>query len=151
MRLTEEPETVVRPDMHYVFVERTGPFLTSAPEAWQEAHRLTPEIAKHNTITGYLSQYQLEPPVYRAGVSVAEAPKALPEGMRHERAEGGKYARFVLMGPYSQLPEASCRVFGIVAERKIPVRAGFKIENYVNDPRVTPEDQVMTEILIPTE
>jgi effector-binding domain-containing protein len=42
-------------------------------------------------------------------------------------------------------------VFGIVAEKKIPVRAGFNIENYVNDPRVTPEDEVMTEILFPTE
>jgi effector-binding domain-containing protein len=55
-----------------------------------------------------------------------------------------------LTGPYSQLPEASGRVFHIVAEKKIPVRDDFCIENYANDPRTTPEPQLMTAILIPT-
>ena len=45
------------------------------------------------------------------------------------------------------LPEACGRVFLIVAEKKIPQRDDFCIENYVNDPRTTPEDQLITEIL----
>ena len=63
---------------------------------------------------------------------------------------GGKYTRFILTGPFSQLPEASGRVFKIVAEKKIPLRDGYNIENYVNDPRTTPEDQLLTEIMFPT-
>ena len=31
MKLTQEPETVTWPEMHYVFVEEIGPFQTSAP------------------------------------------------------------------------------------------------------------------------
>jgi effector-binding domain-containing protein len=31
------------------------------------------------------------------------------------------------------------------------VRDDFAIENYMNDPRATPEDQLITHILIPTE
>ncbi len=38
----------------------------------------------------------------------------------------------------------------MVAEKKIPVRDDYAIENYMNDPRVTPEDQLITHILVPT-
>jgi effector-binding domain-containing protein len=48
------------------------------------------------------------------------------------------------------MPEASRRVFQIVSERKIQLRDDFCIENYANDPRVTPEPELITQILIPT-
>ena len=38
MLLTEVPNSVHWTPTHYVFVERTGPFLKIAPEAWQTAH-----------------------------------------------------------------------------------------------------------------
>jgi effector-binding domain-containing protein len=41
-------------------------------------------------------------------------------------------------------------VFEIVAEKKIQMRDDYCIENYTNDPRTTPEEQLVTEILIPT-
>ena len=57
--------------------------------------------------------------------------------------------KFVLTGSYSNLPQASGRVFEIVAEKKIQLRDDFCIENYTNDPRTTPEDKLVTEILLP--
>lgn len=69
---------------------------------------------------------------------------------QNEKAPGGKYTRFILTGPFSQLPEVTGRVFKIVAEKKFPLRNGFNIEHYVNDPRTTPEDQLTTEIMFPT-
>src|SRR5204863_8326889 len=56
---------------------------------------------------------------YIAGVSLAAGPKDLPAGLEYTKFEGGKYSRFVLTGPYSDLPEACGRVFEIVSERKI--------------------------------
>ena len=150
MPLNETPDTATWPETHYVFVEKIGPFLNTAPQAWQQLHQLTSAIAAQNTIEKYFSLYNMEKQIYRAGVSVASAPKDLPEGVRYEKSPGGKYTRFVLTGPFSQLPEASGRVFKIVAERKIPLRDGYNIENYVNDPRTTPEDQLVTEIMFPT-
>ena len=147
--LTREPDTVYWPETHYVFVEKIGPFHQSAPQAWQEAHRLIPALAEHNSITGYFSLYKVGPQIYRAGVSVAAPPVNLPAGMSYEKFPGGKYSRFVLTGPYSNLPEASGRAHNLVAEKKIPLRDGYNIENYVNDPRVTPEDKLITEILFP--
>ena len=150
MKLTQEPEIITWPETHYGFIEKIGPFQNTAPQAWQELHKLTPGISEHNRIIGYMSLYNVGPKIYRAGVSLAAEPKNLPEGLEYMKFKGGKYSRFVLTGAYSNLPEASRRVFEIVSERKIQLRDDFCIENYVNDPRTTPEEQLVTEILVPT-
>jgi DNA gyrase inhibitor GyrI len=71
-------------------------------------------------VIGFISLYKAPAQIYRAGVSVAEPPKELPEGVRYEKFKGGKYSKFVLTGPYSQLPAASGRVFELVKQRKSP-------------------------------
>ena len=151
MNLTEMPETVNWPPTHYVFVEKVGPFMENAPQAWQDLHKLLPQIAGSSQVTGHLSLYKVGPKIYRAGISVAAPPKELPDGLKYEEFKGGKYSQFALSGSYAQLPQASRRVFEIVAESKLKERDDFCIENYVNDPRTTPEDQLLTQILIPTE
>ena len=77
-------------------------------------------------------------------------PQQVPEGLAYEKFKGGKYMKFVLTGPYSDLPQASGRVFEIVSGKKIQLRDDYCIENYANDPRTTPEDKLITEILVPT-
>jgi effector-binding domain-containing protein len=150
MKLTEEPTIVTWPETHYVFVEKIGPFQETAPQAWNSVHPIVPAISEHNQVTGYTSLYKVGPKVYRAGVSVAAEPKNLPADLRYEKFKGGKYSKFVLTGPYSNLPEASRRVFEIAVEKKIQMRDDYCIENYMNDPRTTPEEELVTEILIPT-
>lgn len=150
MNLTEQPEIVNWPETHYVFVEKVGPFMNTAQQAWQNAHEFVPELSKNNKITGYMSLYKVGPQVYRAGFALATAPVELPAGLSYEKFAGGKYSRFVLTGSYRQLPQASGRVFELMAEKEIQVRDDFNIENYVNDPKTTPEDQLITDILIPT-
>ena len=150
LQLTEVPEVVTWPETHYVFIEKVGPFQNTAPQAWQQMHQLVANILEQNKITGYMSLYKVSPQVYRAGVALAAAPKDLPEGLAYEKFPGGKYSRFVLTGPYSNLPEACGRVFQIVADTKIQMRDDYGIENYVTDPRTTPEEKSITEILVPT-
>jgi len=150
MSLNEHPEVVTWPEMHYVFVERIGPFMENAGAAWQQAHPLVPALAENNKITGYMALYKMEPKIYRAGFSIAAEPVKLPEGLKYEKVKGGNYVRFELTGPYDQLPKASGRAWAIVAEKKIEVRDDFAIENYVNDPRMTPPEQLVTHIMIPT-
>jgi len=150
LNLTEKPEIVTWPETHYTFIEKIGPFQDTAPQAWKELHQLIPAIAEHNQITGYTSLYKVAPKIYRAGVSLSAELKNLPPGLRYEKFKGGKYSRFVLTGPYSNLPEASGRVFQMVSDQKIPLRDDFNIENYVNDPRTTTESDLITQILIPT-
>jgi effector-binding domain-containing protein len=150
VKLSQEPEIVTWPETRYVFIEKIGPFQNTAPQAWQSLHQLVPKISEHNKISGYMSLYKVQPKIYRAGVSLAAEPKNLPADVEYLKFKGGKYSRFVLTGPYSDLPEASGRVFEIVGKKNIRLRDDFCIENYVNDPRTTPEEQLITEILIPT-
>ena len=150
LRLTEAPEVVNWPETHYVFIERVGPFQNTAPQAWQQLHPLVPRLLEQNKITGYMSLYKVAPQIYRAGLALAAPPEDLPGGLTYEKFPGGKYSRFVLTGPYANLPEACSRVFQIVAEARVPLRDDFGIENYISDPRITPEEQLVTQILVPT-
>ena len=88
--------------------------------------------------------------IYRAGISVAAHPAVLPEGLSYTEFRGGKFSRFVLTGPYSELGAASSRVMQIISTTKLPLRDDYFIENYRNDPRTTPEAELITEILVPT-
>lgn len=150
MNLTQVPESVNWPETHYVFLEKVGPFMNTAPQAWTDVHKLIPAVAEHNQIIGYMSLYKVGPQIYRAGVAVSAPPADLPAGLQYEKFSGGRYSKFVLTGSYSQLPEASGRAFQLAEEHNLPLRNAFNIENYVNDPRATPEDQLITEILFPT-
>lgn len=150
MNLNEHPEIVNWPEMHYVFVERVGPFMENAPAAWQQVHTLVAAVSENNRITGGMALYKMGPKIYRAGFSIAAPPVKLPESIRYEKFHGGKYLSFELTGPYSDLPEASGRAWAIVGEKKIELRDDFAIENYLNDPKSTPPEQLITHIMIPT-
>lgn len=151
MNLTEEPVIVEWPETHYVFVEMAGPFDQTAQQSWQRLHRSAPALAAHNTITGFTSLFRMRPPVYRAGATLAAAAVELPEGLEYVLFAGGRYSKFVYTGPYPGLHQAYKRVTEIIAERSMQLRDDYNIENYLNDPKTTPEDQLITEILYPAQ
>lgn len=152
INLNENPDIVDWSETHYVYVEKVGPILQNAKDAWQEIGKAYPEISKESKIIGMMSLYKVKPEmVYRAGAKLESEPKTLPAGVTYLKFEGGKYAKFVLSGSYSQLPEASGRVQALIVEKNMQLRDGFFIENYLNDPTTTPEDQLVTEILVPIQ
>jgi len=150
MNLTLEPEIVTWPPTRFVFLEKIGPFMQTAPGAWQELHQLERLISENNQITGAMALYKMKPDTYRAGFILAATPVSLPSALRYEHHPGGNYSKFVLTGPYTDLPQASGRVWEIVSKNDIPVRQDFAIEHYANDPKTTPEAELITEILVPT-
>lgn len=149
VHLREQADPIHWPETHYLFVEATGPFAQTAPRAWQEAHQRQATIAAQAQVKGAMSLYRIAEQIYRAGFILGAEPGEVPEGCRYELFPGGRYLRFTLTGPYAQLPEASQRVQQILRERPIDVRDGFYIEHYRNDPRTTPEAELITEILVP--
>jgi DNA gyrase inhibitor GyrI len=151
MPLNETPDTVQWLETHYVFLEKVGPFQQTAPAAWGEVHKLVPAISEKCQITSYMSLYKVGPGIYRAGVAVTAPPASLPEGLSYEKLPGGKYSRFILTGSYMQLGSATGRAFELAGQLALPLRDDFNIENYTNDPRITPEDQLITEILFPID
>jgi len=155
MNLTTDFETVSRPLTHYVFLEKRGPFAEVAPPLWEQLQPLIPQLGPGQAreflgVSGIdKSRAGEDAMIYQAGVSVATEPAKLPGGLQHRAIPKGNYARFVLTGPYTQIWPAFDRVFKTLAEKKVELRPEFCIENYVNDPRTTPEEKLLTEILVP--
>lgn len=149
MNLNEQHDIVYWPETYYAFVEKVGPFNINAPAAWGEAHGQAPDLGKHNRITGYMSLYKVPQEIYRAGFALEAPPAELPAALKYELFPGGKYAKYVLTGPYDQLQQASSRVFELIEEQELPTRDDYFIENYVNDPRTTAAAELITEILVP--
>jgi len=155
MNLSENFETVARPLTHYVFLEKRGPFAEVAPPLWNELAPVLPKIDQKQ-IREYLgvsgvdkSRPGEDSMIYQAGVGCAAKPDPLPESLQHRAIKAGKYARFLLTGPYSQIWMAFDRIFKTLADKSVKLRPEFCIENYLNDPRVTPEDKLETELLVP--
>lgn len=155
MNLTTEFDPVIRPVTHYAFIEKRGPFAEVAPPLWNELHSLLARIDRRE-IREYLgvsgvdkSRPGEDAMIYQAGVALANEADLLPAGMQQRSIKAGDYARFVLTGPYAHIGMAFDRIFKTLAEKQVKLRPEFCIENYLNDPRVTPEGQLKTELLVP--
>ena len=157
MNLSAEFEPVSRPLTHYVFLEKHGPFAEVAPPLWND---LLPLLGKldQQQVREYLGLSGIDKNrsgedtmIYQAGVALAQEPNKLPDGLRHRAIKAGHYARFLLIGPYSHIWMAFDRIFKTLSEKRVTLRAEFCIENYLNDPRVTPEEQLQTQLLVPIE
>jgi DNA gyrase inhibitor GyrI len=71
------------------------------------------------------------------------------KGIGVQKIKNGKYARFLLTGPYTQIWPAFDQMFKTLAENRVDLRPEYCIENYLNNPQQTPEDRLLTELLIP--
>jgi predicted transcriptional regulator YdeE len=155
INLTESPVEVQWLEQHYLFVERVGPFMETASQCWKELHMTyLPQLKanKEISIVSYYSLYKMKPEmIYRAGVSVSAKPADLPEGLRYELVEGGKYLQYTLTGSYSGLPEACGRVFEMVKTLDVDRREAFYVEHYANSPTDTAEEELITNIMIPVK
>lgn len=157
VNLTTEFDSITRPLTHYVFLEKRGPFAEVAPPLWNELFPLLERIGQRDVreflgLSGIdKSRPGEDAMIYQAGVALAETPHQLPQGLQQRSIKSGKYARFLLTGPYTQIWPAFDRMFKTLAEKKVGLRPEYCIENYLNDPQVTPEDQLKTELLVPIE
>ncbi len=157
MNLSAEFERVNRPLTHYVFLEKHGPFAEVAPPLWKDLMPLLrkldqPPAREYLGLSGIdKSKSGEDTMIYQAGVAVAQKPVKLPAGLHHRAIKAGRYARFLLTGPYSHIWMAFDRIFKTLSAKRVIVRPEFCIENYLNDPQVTPEDQLQTELLVPIE
>lgn len=157
VNMSTESDVVTRPETHYVYLERRGPFSEVAPPLWNE---LMPALRslRQQDIREYLGLSGIdkrspgeEAMIYRAGVALAHLPDTLPSHLQHRQIKRGKYARFRLTGSYAQIWKAFDTVFKTLAGRQVTLRPEFCIENYLSDPQTTPEDALQTELLVPIE
>jgi AraC-like DNA-binding protein/DNA gyrase inhibitor GyrI len=156
VNLTTNYEVVSRPAFHYIFLQKSGPFAEIAPATWDEFARLQSDQIRPDEIRGMLGLSTIdkdkngeEAMIYQAGLAVAAKPAPIPKGLQYKKIDAGKYARFLLTGAYSQISPAFSQVFRALSEKSVALREDYCVENYLNDPRNTQEEQLLTEILVP--
>ncbi|HTB95645.1 MAG TPA: AraC family transcriptional regulator [Terracidiphilus sp.] len=157
MNLTPEFESITRPLTHYVFLEKRGPFAEVAPPLWNELMPFLQQMDSQS-VREYLGVSGIDKSspgedamIYQAGVALLHDTDRLPSGLQKKTIRSGNYARFLLTGPYSHIWMAFDRIFKTLAEKRVPLRPEFCVENYLNDPRTTPEAELLTELLVPIE
>ncbi len=156
MNLNLIPEIINRGEMNLVYVEKNGIFKEVAMPTWYELIPLVDKNLTKENITEYLGLSLIEnnadddsKMIYLAGVNMNEAPKKLPKGLNFKHFPGGKYAKFILVGATHQVWDAFDQIFKVLSEKNIKLRDGACIENYLSNPEIIPEDQLVTELLVP--
>lgn len=158
MSLTMKPEVINRSEKDFIYIEKQGDFKETAPASWREIFPLTNGHIEKNKIQGCVALSNIQKDskgdelmIYQAGFEVTEKPTIIPKGTTYRKIPGGKFARFVLKGPYTEINHAFHVVMDVLEKEHYELRSDFCIENYLNDPTDTPEDQLLTEILVPIQ
>jgi AraC family transcriptional regulator len=156
MNLTKKPELVTRPAMHLLYVEKSGIFKEVAMPTWFELIPIVDKKIDKSTIAEYIGLSLMDSNTedeatmfYDAGVAVNQKPAVVPKGLKYKLVGGGKYAKFILVGPTSGVWAAFDSIYKTLAENKIQLRDGACIENYLSNPEIVPEHELVTELLVP--
>jgi effector-binding domain-containing protein len=88
---------------------------------------------------------------YQAAVPVAQAPKVAPQGdIAVGDAPSGKVLKFVHRGSYDDMDTTYEAITNYLDEKRLEAKDIF-IEEYMTDPIKTPEDQLVINVLVPTQ
>lgn len=149
-------EVVELPDRPFLYVEKKGPFMQTAPVAWQEFWAACGPYIQQLPVDQMAGLSYINPNktddtrfVYEAGFFLKELPKNIPGHVLLRDFKSGKYAKFLLTGAYDQLSKAYPLAFEILNNNGTKLRDDFCAEIYLNTPQDTPTAELKTEILIP--
>lgn len=152
-------EVVDFPLSDYLFIEKIGPFMNTAREAWMELHQLldnqqiSKDKIKHMSGLSFIDETKEgdDKYTYRAGLILNSTELTFPEQLKLGQIAPGKFLKFTLTGGYHQLPEAYPLAFTKLNENNHQQRNDqFAMEIYLNTPAGdTPEEDLKTEIYLP--
>jgi len=150
MDLNLDAQKKVWPASHYLFLEKTGPFMETAPKCWQEFRAIIDPLLPKLQMKTMASLYKIQPEmVYRAGIILEEKPAFDIPGLRYEYFPGGTYLSYLFKGNYGEIPEACGRVFDDLHVKRVEMADNWGIENYLTNPEKTAPDENIVDILIP--
>jgi effector-binding domain-containing protein len=129
---------------------------------WDNAYETLVEAFK--TLYGFLDKQSIKPAgsamtiylstddtgfQFQAGVPIAEAPKEAPKGdISVAKSPEGKALKFIHRGSYDSMDSTYEAITNYLDEKKLEAKDLF-VEQYVTDPRSTPEDKLVVEVYVP--
>ena len=153
LNMSTEIEVITRPMTNYWALESKGEdFKDIAPDIWQKFLKVL-EVEKQDVSqsefmgVGFINEDKHC--VYRAAVSEKEGHEMKFDGLVKCQLPETKYAKFLLKGSFDQIWPAVNKAFELVDQSQYEFTKEPCLENYLNDPAITPEEDLLTEILIP--
>ena len=129
---------------------------------WDNAYETLVEALK--AIYGYLDKQAIQPSgpamtvylstddtgfQFQVGVPVAETPKDPPKGdIAMAKSPEGPALKFIHRGSYDSMDSTYEAITNYLDEKKLDAKDLF-VEQYVTDPRTTPEDKLVIEVYVP--
>ena len=161
LNMHETPELIQRPQMS-VFALSTsgGRFDEIAPAVWQDFIKILAAANQDLSESEFLGISEVEPAgnadqpdtfIYKAAVSAPTHKQLIFDDLQQQVLPASKYAKFLLKGSYLGVWPAFDKAFKVINEGPYELSAGVCLENYLNDPSQTAEDELLTEILIPVK
>lgn len=156
LNLSEKPEIVLRKKTNvFTYTEEGGPFPEIAPVAWQKFLQIMIPANQDVSQSEFLgvsyieSVKQMAKHVYKVALSHPANKEMSFKNLNKETLPEGKYLKFTLTGSYQGVWPAFDRIFKYISENGLELAEGPCLENYINDPNVTPEKDLLTELLVP--
>jgi len=143
--ITREATTI------YSYASKDATFKDAAQVAWQEFLPIVSSTKEDLSQSEFLGVGEMdgENCLYKAAISIPTNKDAIVSGLTKEDIPSSKYAKFILKGSYDGIWIAFDKAFKFVNESEYEIGEAPSLELYLNDPSVTPESELLTEILIP--
>lgn len=158
LNLSVVPDVIIRPSRQILTISGEGAaFSELAPMVWQNFFGVVAQdpqdlsgceflgLSFVQTI-GDIPQHH-----YKVALTIPPSRTLSIKGMIVESLPEQKYLKFLLRGAYQGVWPAFEHMFRYVTEHGYKLASQPCIENYLNDPNVTPESELLTELLIPIE
>jgi AraC family transcriptional regulator len=156
LNLSETPETLVRPARQILTISGEGPaFSELAPMVWQNFFGVVAQDPQDLSGCEFLgisyvtSIGDIHKHHYKVALTIPPEKKLSIKGMLVEQMPEQKYLKFLLKGAYQGVWPAFEYMFRYVTNNGYQLASQPCIENYLNDPNITPESELLTELLIP--
>lgn len=152
LELSKEPEIIERGQVQILSLENAGgKFDEIAPPIWEKFLGFlegTSLDLSQSEFLGISFVDQDEKHFYKAAITV-ENKDVMIAPLKQEFLEKSKYAKFILKGSYDGVWPAFDMAYKTLDKMGLELADLPCLENYINDPRETPENELLTEILIP--
>ncbi len=156
LNLSEKPEIVQRKKTNvFTLTEVGGAFPEIAPVAWQKFFQIMAPANQDVSQSEFLGVSYIESiketakHIYKVALSHPDNKEMAFNNLKKEILPEGKYLKFILTGSYQGVWPAFDRIFKYISENGLELAEGPCLENYINDPNVTPEKDLLTELLVP--
>lgn len=153
--LVMTPEIRERAKRPFLHVTRHGVCAEQSPGAWEELHRI---LAIHPVTepdaeyigASFNDSHSPGDGVMRYDAGVVVPGTKPPPGLALGTVAGGRYAVFRYRGSYRHIWNAMDQIFrGWAARNSDTLRNAPLLEIYLNDPRTTPEKDLLTDLCVP--